>query len=280
MGKESKKNAENRNNLNLDGKVALVVGGGRGIGAASAIGMAEYGADIILIDHPKSKDLDKTANTIQKFGRNCTAISADVFNPQERKLLFKNALKSMFRIDILVTGPASSVQGKVTELSTDDFSKTVNNVLTSHFEMGQLAAKQMIKQNTGGKIIFIGSVYGFLNRQKSVAYDAAKAGLHQMAQVFARELAQYQINVNAVAPGFTDTPGERYAFSNKGDDPEEEVRKIAESLPFGRAGTPKDVGNAVAFLASPMADYITGQVLIVDGGMSLVDFTYSKSKRI
>jgi glucose 1-dehydrogenase len=126
--------------------------------------------------------------------------------------------------------------------------------------MSQLVARQFVAQGNGGKIVFISSVQGELPMANSVAYNAAKSGLNHMAATIATELSQHRINVNVIEPGWIDTPGERRTFSA------ERIEQEGPKLPWGRLGTPGDIGRAAAFLCSDSADYITGSVLVVDGG--------------
>jgi len=245
--------------MNLHGKVALVTGAGRGIGKGCALRLAMQGADLIINDRPGSEDLAATANEIRSLGRTCCAVEADVFSRSGCELLLNIALKETRRIDILVSNPAYSRRGAFLEYSPEIFEQTIQGTLTSGFHMSQLVARHMVDRGGGGKIIFISSVQAEMPIGLCVAYGAAKAGLNHMMRSIAVELSSHRINVNAIEPGWIDTPGEHVTFSD------ETIVEEGEKLPWGRLGLPDDIGRAVAFLASDDADYITGSVLPVDG---------------
>ena len=256
--------------MELGGKVALVTGAGAGIGRGCAIELARAGMRVVINDVDMAR-IEDAVGEIRAQGGVADGICVSMFDDAQRERIVEFVLKTMGRIDVLVTGPASTAHSPVTELTPDDFRRVLSDDLVSHCHLAGLAAQDMIARKSGGRIILISSVYGTEVRKKSLAYDTAKAGLNHAAQIFARELGQYGILVNAIAPGFTDTPGERlYA-----DD--EKVREIAGGLLLGKAGTPKDIGETAVFLAQN--DYMTGQILTVAGGMDLVDYTYDKTER-
>lgn len=245
--------------INLTGKIALVTGAGRGIGKGCAMQLARRGADIVINDRSGSLDLEATAAEIRALGRTCHAIEADVFSRSGCERLLTAALEAHPRIDILVSNPAYSHRAPFLDYSPDDFEKTINGTLTSGFHMSQLVARHMVARGGGGKIVFISSVRAEMPISLCVAYGAAKAGLNHLMRSIAVELAPYRINVNAIEPGWIDTPGEHIAFSN------ETITTEGQRLPWGRLGLPEDIGNAAAFLVSDDAGYITGTVLPVDG---------------
>lgn len=252
--------------MNLEKKIALVTGAGRGIGKGCALEIARAGADLVINDRPGSPDLAATAKEIRAMGRDCTVVESDVFSREGCEALVSRALDSASRIDILVSNPAINVRSSFLECDPEVFEKTIAGTLESGFHMGQLVARHMVERNEGGKLLFISSVHTQMYFSESIAYGAAKAGLNHMARTIATELSQYRINVNVIEPGWIDTPGEHLAFS------EGALQKEGEKLPWGRLGTPQDIGRAAAFLASDDADYITGAVLPVDGGFLLKDF--------
>ncbi len=251
--------------MNLAGKWALVTGGGRGIGKGCALALARAGANIFLNDRPGSPDLEATAETIRRLGRTCVPIEADVFTRAGCETLVSRAIADAGRIDILVSNPAMSIRGTFLELEPATFERVINGTLTAGFNVSQLVAKHMVAAGQGGRIVFISSVQAEMPLPNCVAYNAAKAGLNHMARSIAAELAHARINVNVIEPGWIDTPGERTAFGD------EVMAREGAQLPWGRLGTPDDVGRAAAFLASSDADYITGAVLRVDGGFVLKD---------
>lgn len=251
--------------MELSGKVALVSGSGRGIGKGCALALARAGAWLIVNDRPGSDELASTADAIRALGRPCTAIEADVFSRNGCEALVAEAIREAARIDVLVSNPAYSRRGEFLDYDPQDFERTVGGTLTSGFHLSQLVARHMVERGEGGKIVFISSVQAAMPLARSVAYNAAKAGLNHMAATIAVELSAHRINVNVIEPGWIDTPGERDAFGA------DRMQAEAPELPWGRLGTPSDVGKAAAFLASDDADYITGAALRVDGGFWFKD---------
>lgn len=245
--------------MNLNGKTALVTGAGRGIGKGCALELARAGADVVVNDRPGSANLSATADEIRVLGRVCTPVEADVFSRAGCESLVATALGAVGRIDVLISNPAYGVRCSFLDYDPADFERVIAATLVSGFHLSQLLARRMVERACGGKIVFISSVQAEMPLARSVAYGAAKAGLNHMARTMAVELSPHRINVNVIEPGWIDTPGEREAFS------EDVIRREGEQLPWGRLGTPEDVGRAAAFLASDAADYITGAVLPVDG---------------
>jgi len=245
--------------INLTGKVALITGGGRGIGKGCAVQLARCGADILINDRPGSADLEATVSEIRSLGRTCYAIEADVFSRLGCEKLLTAALALFEKIDILVSNPAYSRRCAFLEYPPEEFERTITGTLTSGFHMSQLVGRHMVARGGGGKILFVSSVQAEMPISLCAAYGAAKAGLNHLTRSIAVELAPYRINVNAIEPGWIDTPGEHLAFSS------ETIANEGRLLPWGRLGLPEDIGNAAAFLVSDEADYITGTVLPVDG---------------
>ncbi|HEY5314601.1 MAG TPA: SDR family oxidoreductase [Pirellulales bacterium] len=249
----------------LAGKTALVTGAGRGIGLGCARELARCGASLVLNDRPGSPDLAAVAEELRGLGGSCWAIEADAFSRAGCEELMSRAVETAGRIDILVANVARSIRGDFLTYDPADFQRVVEGTLMSSFHIGQLAARRMVEQGQGGKIVFISSVHAETPYARAIAYNAAKAGLNHLAASMAVELLARRINVNVIEPGWIDTPGERATFG------EEAVGQGGAKLPWGRLGTPADIGRAAAFLASDNADYITGTVLRVDGGFLLKD---------
>lgn len=245
--------------MKLTGKWALVTGAGRGIGKGCALELARAGANIVINDRPDSPDLDAAASEIRAFGRECHALGADVFARAECEKLVARAVEATGGIDILVSNPAASIRGPFLEYDPADFEHVIRGALISGFHMSQLVARDMVRRAAKGKIIFISSVHAPMPYAGSVAYNAAKAGLNHMARTIAVELAPHRINVNVIEPGWIDTPGEHIAFGA------EMIEREGAKLPWGRLGTPADIGKAAVFLASDDADYISSETLRVDG---------------
>jgi glucose 1-dehydrogenase len=252
--------------VNLAGKVALVTGAGRGIGLGCAEELARAGATVVLNDRPGSTDLPEGIASITGAGGTATGIEADIFSRDGCESLLSETLSRHGRIDILVSNPAFSRRCDFLSCEPELFEQTLRGTLTAGFHMSQLVARQLVAQGSGGKIVFISSVQAELPMAHSVAYNAAKAGLNHMAATIATELATHRINVNVIEPGWIDTPGERRTFSA------DTIAEEGARLPWGRLGTPTDIGKAAAFLCSEAADYITGTVLVVDGGFRAKDW--------
>jgi glucose 1-dehydrogenase len=227
--------------------------------------LAAAGADLVLNDRPGSEDLHQTARQIRELGRKCTTIEADVFSPQGCEALIDKAVEIVGGIDILVSNPAYGKRGRLLDFSAQDFDQVVDATFKSGFHVSQAVARHMVQRARGGKILFISSVHAEMPIARNAPYGAAKAALNYLAQSMAVELFEYRINVNAIEPGWIDTPNERIAFSDEVLDAE------AKTLPWGRLGTPSDIGHAAAFLVSAAADYITGTILQVDGGFRFKD---------
>jgi len=251
--------------MKLVGKTALVTGAARGIGRGCALELARAGADVALNDRERTTALNAVADEIQSLGRKVLLVDGDVFERASCEGVVSRALEGFGRLDILVSNPAFSRRADFLDYPPDTFDAVIRGTLIGGFHMGQLVAKHMVARGGGGKIVFISSVHAQTAYSRSVAYNAAKAGLNHMARTIAAELAQHRINVNLIEPGWIDTPGEHEVFGT------EAIREAAPTLPWGRLGTPEDIGRAAVFLASDDAEYITGAALLVDGGILLRD---------
>jgi glucose 1-dehydrogenase len=251
--------------MDLGGKIALVTGAGLGIGRGCALELARRGADLVINDRPGSPDLASVAEEMRGMGRECTAIEANVFSRAGCEELVAQAVAEVGRIDILVSNPAFGKRSGFLEFDADEFDRVIDATFKAGFHMSQLVARHMVERGGGGKIIFISSVQAEMPFARNLPYGAAKAALNHMTETISVELSKHRINVNAIEPGWIDTPNERATFS--GDVIEDEARK----LPWGRMGTPADIGKAAAFLASDDADYVTGSILPVDGGFRFRD---------
>lgn len=247
--------------MKLADKKAIVTGGGSGIGLGCALELAKNGADIVLNDRPGGGQLTDVVEKIRSLGRDCWPIEADIFERSGCQNLVREAISQAGKIDILISNPAYSRRENFLDYSPEEFEKTLRGTLLSGFHMSQLVARHMVERGEGGKLIFISSVHAEMPFARSIAYGAAKAGLNSMTQTIAVELFNHHINANCIEPGWIDTPGERIAFT------EETLAREGAKLPWGRLGTPHDIGCAAAFLASSDSDYITGSMLRVDGGI-------------
>jgi glucose 1-dehydrogenase len=249
----------------LNGKVALITGAARGIGRGIALCLAEEGADIIVNDLPPGEGAGArgTAEEIEALGCRALAYDADVSERTQVAALFAAGVAHFGRIDIVVANAAMSIREIVIEARWEHALRTIEVTQFGVFHTCQAAARQMVRQGGGGKIIIIGSILAEIPFPTSAAYNMSKAAVNHLGGTLAAELAPYRINVNVVNPGYIDTPGER-AFAT-----EEQLQRAGRNIPWGRLGTPRDIGRAVAYLASDDADYVTGSALRVDGGYKL-----------
>ena len=249
----------------FEGKVALVTGAARGIGRGVALCLAEEGANLIVNDLPPAEGLGAraTMQEVEALGRQALAYDADVSDHDQVAALFAAGVAHFGRIDVVVANAAFSIREPMIEAQWPHVLRTLEVTQFGVFHTCQAAAQQMVKQGDGGKIVIIGSILAEIPFPNSAAYNMAKAAVNHLGRTLAAELATHRINVNVINPGYIDTPGER-KFAT-----EEQIAQAARNLPWGRLGTPHDIGRAVAFLASADADYITGSALVVDGGYKL-----------
>ena len=247
--------------MSLTGKTAIVTGGSRGIGKAVCLELARRGCNIVLSFAGNTAAADQTVAECQALGVQALAVQGNVADADAVKALFDAALKQFSAIDILVNNAGITRDNLLMLLKEEDFDAVVDTNLKGAFLCMKAAVRPMMKQRRG-RIISLSSVVGLRGNAGQVNYAASKAGVIGMTKSLAKELAGRNITVNAVAPGFIDTDMTAVL-------PEKAKEAILSSIPMARLGAAEDVASAVAFLASDEAGYITGQVLAVDGGMSM-----------
>lgn len=251
-------------NLSLDGKTAIVTGagrGGRGIGAAIAIALASAGADVVITARTNIADAEAVADAVNALGRKGYALTCDVSDAVSVEAMVQKSHELLGRVDILVNNAGITKDGLLLRMDESAWDTVLDTNLKGTFLCSRAASKIMLKQKSG-RIINITSIMGQIGNPGQANYSASKAGMIGFTRTVARELGSRGITVNAVAPGFIKT--------QMTDDMTETARaEILKKVPLARLGTPDDVGAAVAFLASDAASYITGQVLTVDGGMTV-----------
>lgn len=257
--------------MKLLNRVALVSGAARGIGRGCALELARAGADVAINDRQPSDNTASLIAEIESLGRRVVLVDGDAFERSSCENIVQRTLTALGRIDILVSNPAFSRRGDFLEFDPETFDKTLCGTLTAGFHMSQFVSRHMVERGGGGKIVFVSSVHSRRPYARSVAYNAAKAGLNHMAFTIAAELIRHRINVNVIEPGWIDTPGEHETFGDA------MLAAEGAKLPWGRIGTPSDIGRAATFLCSDDADYITGTSLVVDGGFCLRDSISSPS---
>lgn len=243
----------------LDGKVAVVTGGSRGIGRAIALRLAAEGADLAICAR-NVEAAGAVATEIEGLARRCLVRQVDVANAQQASELIEATIGELGRLDVLVNNAGIARDGLLMRMKEEDWDEVLAINLKGAFNCAKAAVRPMLKAR-GGRIINITSVVGLQGNAGQANYAASKAGLIGLTKSLARELASRGITANAVAPGLVPDTG------MTGELAEDIQEQMLAGVPLGRAGTPEDVAHAVAFLASEQAAYITGQVLAVDGGM-------------
>ena len=247
--------------MNLTGKVALVTGASRGIGRRIAVTLAGYGATVIVNYNGSQAKAEEVVTEIEVNGGHAEAIQCNVAEFDEAKELIDKVVKSYGRLDILVNNAGITKDNLILKMSEEDFDAVLSTNLKGAFNCVKHVARQMLKQRSG-RIINISSVSGVMGNTGQANYCASKAGVIGLTKSVARELGSRGITSNAVAPGFIET--EMTAVLS------DDVKKsMGEQIPLKRFGQTKDIAETVAFLASDLAGYITGQVIQVDGGMAM-----------
>ena len=245
----------------LENKVALITGAGRGIGRAIAVALAKEGAQVIINYNGSEKKASEVKQLIEEQGGKAVTCQCDVSEFTACEKMNKDVVAEFGHLDILVNNAGITRDDLLMRMKESDFDAVINTNLKGTFNTIRHLSRYLLKQRAG-KIINISSVSGILGNAGQSNYAASKAGVIGLTKSVARELASRGICVNAVAPGFVET--EMTAVL-----PEKTQEELKKQIPLGKAGQVQDIANAVAFLASPESDYITGQVLSVDGGMAI-----------
>ena len=242
----------------LDGKTALVTGAASGLGAAIAIALAEAGAAVAC--HGNRRPADETSAKIRAAGRESQSFAADLSKPEGAERLYEAVSAAMGAPEILVNNAGTIYRDAAENYDTQAWMTVLQVNLNSVFRLCQLAGKAMLERQQG-KIVNIASLLSFQGGIRVPAYAASKGGVAQLTKALANEWAGRNVQVNAIAPGY-------FRTENTSALQKDEVRnrQILERIPAGRWGEPEDIAGAAVFLASPASDYVTGEVLVVDGG--------------
>ena len=244
----------------LDGRVALVTGAGRGLGQALAVGLAEAGADVAVLD---VLPLEETHEQVSGLGRRCHTMNHDLLKtgPEPAAQIVGECVAELGRLDILVNNAGIIRRAPALEFSEEDWEDVVSINLSSLFYLSQAAARHFVQEERGGKIINLASVLSFSGGIVVPSYAATKAGVANLTRALANEWAPLGINVNAIAPSYFST-----SMTSALREDAERAEPLLERIPAGRWGEPEDLKGAVVFLASDAASYVHGATIPVDGG--------------
>lgn len=247
------------NELSLQGKVAVVTGSTKGIGRGIVEGLALSGANIVVVSRSQ-QDCDATAANLQNYGVKAIGVRTDVTRISEIEALVSKTIDTFGRLDIMINNAGSAITKKAEDLTEEDWDRVINMDLKSVFFCAQTAGREMIKQNSG-KIINISSMLGLVGEKQVLPYCVAKGGVIQMTKALALEWSRYNIQVNAICPGYILTS------INAAELRQEKIyNHIIKKIPVQRLGDVKDLAGAAVFLASEASNYMTGQTIVIDGG--------------
>jgi len=246
--------------MRLQNKVAIVTGAGAGIGQGIALRLAEEGADVVVNYAHSAAGAEEVAEKIRALGRKAMPFRASVSKAAEVQAMVDQTIQTFGHVDILVNNAGIDPHVPFLECTEEQWDWIIDTNLKGNFLCSQAVAREMVRQGTGGKIVIISSVHSIQTYMHITAYATTKGGLNAMMRQLALELAPYHINVNCVAPGAVHVEKFYRVIPNY------EPHMWDHEIPVGRVGYPEDIGAAVAFFASDDANYVTGQVLFVDGG--------------
>jgi NAD(P)-dependent dehydrogenase (short-subunit alcohol dehydrogenase family) len=249
-------------NFSLKDKVALITGASRGIGEATAVGLARAGADLVIVSR-KLPDLEKVGEEIKKLGRKCLPVQAHLGKLEEINQLVKRVLEEFGKIDILVNNAATNpTMAQAIDVDERAWDSIMNLNLKGLFFLSQ-AVGRVMREKGGGKIINVSSVAG-ITPDLLPLYSISKAGVNMVTKVMAQQWAQYNIRVNAIAPGLTKTRFSEALWKNP------DILKLAMfKTPMGRPAEPEEMVGAIIYLASDASSYVTGQIIAIDGGITI-----------
>ena len=250
--------------MRLKDKVALITGASSGIGKAIATRFAEEGAHVAVNYRPGGQaDADAAQTEAASFGPTSIAVAADVSRREDVERMMDEVVAKFGRLDIAINNAGIEIKRAFLEVTDEEWNRVINVNLFGSYLVSQVAARQMVKQGYGGKLIFISSVHEDIPFPEFTAYCASKGGVRMMLRNLAMELAPYKINVNNIAPGAIATPINQAVLA----DPVAMKNAVSE-IPWGRFGRPEEVAAVAVFLASDEAEYVTGSTYYVDGGLT------------
>lgn len=260
-GEKEKMTLAHDNLFSLNAKVSLVTGAARGIGRSMAIGLAEAGSDLMLVDVLEDRIKQTSQEVSKKTGRRVACRVADLEDTESLSSITDTCLEEFGRIDILINNAATTARKPFLDISPDEFDSVMAVNTKATYFLSQYVARIMITRGQGGKIVNMASLTSEIGMHNLTAYGASKGGIYALTKGLAVELAPYKICVNAIAPGFFVTDLTASVWQTK------EKREWIESrIPLGRPGTPDDIVGTIVYLVSPASDYLTGRVIFLDGG--------------
>jgi 3-oxoacyl-[acyl-carrier protein] reductase len=251
-------NNNNKNNISLDGKSAIVTGGSLGIGTAIALKLAEFGANVAINYRKHKEEAEEVINKVKAMGRKGLVVQADISNFSDAGKMVDEVIKEFGGIDILVNNAGINWDGVIWKMTEEQWDSVIDINLKGYFNYIRAVAP-IFREQKSGKIVNVTSINGLRGKFGQANYSASKAGIIGLTKTVAKELGKYGINANAVAPGLIETDMMKQAT--------EDVRKMAiDEIVLKRIGIPEEVADVVAFMCSEMARHITGEVIKVDGG--------------
>lgn len=256
----------NRQDFDLTSRVAIITGAGRGIGKGLALGLSRAGAFVVVAARTAS-EIETTAAEVNSAGGRALAIRTDVRDSDQVRHMVEQTVREFGRIDVLVNNASAAARMPLLEMTEQVWDATFRSVLKSVFLCSQAAAQVMVQQKSGS-IINISSLAGLVPDPGDAHYGSAKAGVIHFTRIAALEWATYNIRVNCIAPGFIETPGTEKWMSRQAGRTQPGIREyIAGKIPLGRTGKPEDILGAALYFASDASSYVTGETLLVSGGL-------------
>jgi len=247
----------------LAGKTALITGASSGIGRATAVRLAQEGADVALNYWTMPEGAEEAATAIRALGRKALLLKVDITDQSAVDAMVQRTVNDLGRLDLFVSSAVYSDREPFTTANMAGFHKTIDVSMWGAYHALRASANAMIAQGEGGAIAIVSSPHAQIAFPNCMAYNMAKAALDQMARSAALELLPHKIRVNVLYPGWTDTPGERKFFTD------EMIKEAAKQTPMGRLASPEEIAHGVFFLLDPATSYMTGSTLIMDGGLAL-----------